>query len=110
MTTSKIEQYKKKIEDAQKELADMPNNSRTKAQYVNLISKIEERQDLENVKVIIGETETSVLEVLKLAAESVKTPKDVKEKRKNLNKVIHDNKNKILVELGVIQDANEGYD
>ena len=105
--TNKIEQYKKKIEALKTELASLPNMARTKAQYSNLIDKIEKRNDLENIEIEIEGVKTSVLDVLKLAVEKVETPKEVKEKRKQINKDIHTYKNKILIELGVIETVPE---
>jgi hypothetical protein len=103
----KIEAYTQKIKEAQAELNKMPNSTRTKAQYANLIDKIVERKDLEDIKVTIGNVETSVLEVLKTAMESITTPESVKNKRKQLNKVIRVNEKKILIELGVKTDKDE---
>jgi len=105
--SNKVEQYTTKIKNAQKELDELPNTTRTKAQYANLINKIEERQDLENVKIKINDIETDMLSVFKIAIEAIETPKEVKDKRKELNHTIKVYQKKILIELGAIPAETE---
>lgn len=101
-----VNDLKLEIVALQDELNALPNVNKAKAQYKNLLSKIQERKDLPDEKITIliddnSAVQVSLSEFLTRAIDNMETPKDVKERRKEIIKAIHNKEKEVLKVVGV---------